>query len=112
MLVAFCLAPFLFFGALEDKGKEERAANDARVLTQAVKFYYAKNGQWPKKLTDVAQYLETGKKALADPWGKEYQFSVTREKTPDGTTVERPCIWTERVVGTETKVYGTKPKES
>lgn len=95
----------------DDSAKELAAKNDTKAINQALKKYYAENGNWPGKLADIADLLENGKKALIDPWGKEYKFQIAREKQKDGTVKQWPCVWAERTVAGKTSVYGTKPPE-
>jgi hypothetical protein len=95
----------------DEVDKAKVATDRAEGIVLAAKKYYLENSEWPKKLEVLAPLLKEGKKGLMDPWGKEYQFKVISEKNPDGTLSERPYSWTERVVGKETKVYGTKPPE-
>jgi hypothetical protein len=95
----------------EDVAKEQQAKVGATVIEQACKKYYLENSKWPDKLEDIANLLESGKKGLIDPWGKEFKFAIGKTKASDGTEVERPYIWTERTVDGKTKVYGMKPPE-
>jgi type II secretory pathway pseudopilin PulG len=95
----------------DEATKEAIAKNDARVIEQACKKYYLENAKWPAKLADIADLLENGKKALNDPWGKEYKFAIVTKKGEDGTEIQRPYIWTERTVDGKIKVYGMKPPE-
>jgi len=93
----------------ETKGKV--ATLQAKAVEKATNVYYTLNLKWPKKLEDAAEFLEDGKKGLIDPWGKEFKFGIAESKSADGSVIERPYVWTERVVGKETKVYGKKPPE-
>jgi len=95
----------------DDAAKEQDAKAGARLIEQAFKKYYVDNGKWPAKLEDIAKNVQDGKKALLDPWGKEYRFKIVNVKTEGGTEVERPYIWTERTVDGKTKVYSWPPEE-
>lgn len=108
MVAIACVAAVL----MADAGAGQVAKSRALVLDQAFKKYYTENGKWPAKLKDVAAYLEDEKEGLLDPWGKEYKFEIREQKAGDRTVPGRPYIWTERVVGKETRVYGKKPDRS
>jgi hypothetical protein len=107
MATVFCLIPLLMVVTVEENGKRELAAANARVIVQGVKAYYLMNNKWPQSLFDTAQLFENGKKAFSDPWGNTYKFVVG----PDDTGKLVPYVWTEQVVGKEIKVYGMKPPE-
>ena len=78
------------FAELE-KDYENRAKYGAETLMFSVRAYSARNsGNPPPKLEDLAAYSETGKEALADPWGFPYQLLSKPGK--DGVT--RTYIWT------------------
>ncbi len=119
MRLLICTAVVVWAGvssADEPKKDEEQtqgkvATLQAQAIKKATETYYTQQLEWPKKLEDVASLLQDGKKGLIDPWGKEFKFRIADSKQADGTLVERPYVWTERVVGKETKVYGTKPPE-
>lgn len=98
--------------APDDKAKEERATAGAKAIETAVKKYYLEHEGWPAKLDDVSDLLENGKKDLIDPWGEKYRLEIESIKQPDGTTLERPCVWTERTVDGTVRVYGRKPEKS
>lgn len=107
MATVFCFIPLLIITTIQERGKEELAAANARTITQGVNAFYLKDGKWPRDLFDVAPFFEDGKKALSDPWGNTYKYTVG----PDDKGKLVPYVWTERVVGKETRVYGTKPLE-
>lgn len=107
MVTTFCLIPVLIIATLQEKGNEELAVGNARTIVQAIKAYYLMKNQWPESLFDTASLFEKGNKAFTDPWGRTYKFAIG----PDDTGKLIPYVWTERVVGKETKVYGMKPPD-
>jgi hypothetical protein len=102
MITAFCVLALTVF----DRAQELTAETGAKLLSVAVEKYFIENGQFPADLTKVAHYLEAGQKGLTSPWGKRYLFAVAEE---NGRL--RPYVWTERVVGNKTRVYGVKPPD-
>ena len=70
--------------------------------------YYRSKGMWPRKLETSVHY-QWRETDLIDPWGKEYQFKVVKIKGQSGGGTEKVYVWTERLVGSETKVFGAKP---
>lgn len=109
--VALAAGPTVAEDPKVEEAKIAKAKIDAQTIEKAVKTYYVKNEKWPAKLDDVAELLEGGKKALTDSWGKAYRFEIGEVNQPDGTVIERPYVWTERVVNGKTEVYGNKPPE-
>ncbi len=103
MTVTICL----LLVAAVDRGQENRATLQTRVIEQAIKKYYGEHGRWPIQTFDVAANLENGKNDLVDPWGKPYQY-VLGEQQPG---VTRPYVWAEREVDGKLRVYGSKPPE-
>jgi hypothetical protein len=95
----------------DDTAKEQAAGDQARQLSLHTKKYYLEKSEWPRTLADLGSLLENGKKDLLDPWGKEFKFAIRATMQADGSVIERPYVWSERVVGKETKVYGEKPPE-
>jgi hypothetical protein len=92
-----------------DRSQELDANYRARLLKSAVEKHYLENGRFPAALPMVADYLEEGKKGLSSPWGLPYQYTLGEEKENDGSLRVRVYVWTERVVGKEIRIYGTKP---
>jgi hypothetical protein len=79
-----------------------RTRKMAREIQTACKAYYLSTEDYPKKLNELIgadggkPYLEGGKKAILDPWGKE--FNLTLEE--DEQTGERiPVISTKSPYG-------------
>jgi hypothetical protein len=69
---------------------EDRARKQARKLELALKAYLLKNdGNPPKKLDEIARYLENPKTAMLDPWGQDFQLGSAEN---DGLTTY--YIWT------------------
>jgi hypothetical protein len=102
MVATFCVLALVAF----DRGQERVADFRAKLLTLAVEKYLIENGKYPVALPLVAEYLAEGKKGLSSPWGFPYQYTLAKEDSR-----VRVYIWTERVVGKETRVYGNKPPE-
>ncbi len=93
------------FAGLE-KGYEEKATMGALMLEQAARsFTLRSGGKAPPKPDDLAAYLDTGKKALTDPWGFPYQLLTKPAK--DNTT--RTYCWT--VSPYTGKKLGTPPPD-
>ena len=84
---------------IDEAAKEKEAKEKAERIMLVAQRYKKQNNMWPDKLSDMVKN-EKQKEFLIDPWGKEYQFSVVKDKA---------YAWTERTVGKETKVYGVKP---
>jgi general secretion pathway protein G len=71
--------------------KEDRAKLDCKSLDQAVGVYFAKHGQYPASLQELAQRQPDGspsilksEKALIDPWGNAYIYDQgSRHQTND-----------------------------
>lgn len=76
------------FAALE-KEYEERATMAANLLLTYARIWEAKNDGKVLKLEVLAQFSDTGKKGLVDPWGYPYQLAFQPGK--DG---KRLRIWT------------------
>jgi hypothetical protein len=83
----------------DEAAKENEAKEKADRIMFAAQGYKKLNNKWPDKLMDMVRN-EKEKEFLIDPWGKEYQYKVEKDKA---------YVWTERTVGKETKVYGAKP---
>jgi hypothetical protein len=80
-----------------------------RTLTQAAEAFYVANGVWPASLAELTRRQASGgkaflaRKALLDPWGKQYQYDVKGPRH-DGM---KPDIWT---VTPDGKKIGNWPK--
>lgn len=86
------------------QSEKDAAKVAASNLEKAVKTYFIKHGEFPKKLEDLIKPPDGGKpfiddkKALQDPWGKDYQFKTEEENgeiviriwtiAPDGTRID------------------------
>jgi hypothetical protein len=103
----------------KEDAKEKDAERRVKDLESACEAYATNpanaKGKYPEKLADLitppfskSSYLKNGKDDLIDPWGKEFKYEVTKDKS--GRV--RTYIWTERTVEGKTKVYGEKPPKS
>lgn len=99
-----------------EKAKAEKAVLGTKSLLQTCEAYYLNpqsGNMYPAKLADLARppfgtsFLKNGREDLIDPWGKEYKYKVVELDSGE----QRPYIWSERVVGGKTLVYGKKPPE-
>ena len=95
----------------DDATREQAAIDQTKRLTIGINLYHHNNQKWPKTLADLGSLLKDEKKELIDPWDKEYQFKVVTSKDRFGGEAGKVYVWTERVVGNETKVLGEKPPE-
>jgi hypothetical protein len=102
MIATYCVLAIIAF----DRSQERVADFRAKLLKSAVEKYLIESGKYPAALPMVAEYLEEGKKGLSSPWGLPFQYTLARADSH-----VRVHIWTERVVGKETRIYGNKPPE-
>jgi len=92
---------YYLLGAGEDAKKGAAQAQVKGPLTQAVKTYKLKHGQWPQSLDVLLNkdakggpYLET-QDALTDPWSQKYQYDVTGSmNSAANPNIHTPDIWT------------------
>jgi type II secretory pathway pseudopilin PulG len=112
LIVLFAAAAGGLTDDRQEDAKERLAVINARNLTVAAKAYRIKHDKWPEKLADLTKgtkdmpaYIAGGEKALLDPWGEQYKFAMLEDEKGQ----EQVYVWSERVVGGETKVYGSKP---
>ena len=79
-------ATFAVFGNLE-KARREEAKIKAQKIEQAALTYFALNNDYPTDPTQLinaspdgtAPLLVGGQPAILDPWGQQYQMSVTQD---------------------------------
>lgn len=97
-----------------DELKEGLARQHAKALVIACEAYYldpGSGGNFPASLGDLVMPPFGGvgfaNCPIFDPWRQPYRYSVS----PDGNGTIRVYVWSERVVGGQTRVYGTKPPE-
>ncbi len=95
----------------DDATREQAAIEQIKRLKIGINLYHLNNEKWPKSLADLGSLLKAEKKELIDPWGKEYQFKIVASPDPSRRGTDVIYVWTERVVGDETKVIGEKPPE-
>jgi hypothetical protein len=95
-----------------EEAKGKRAEINVRNLATGAKAFHAKHKVWPEKLVDMTKpkdgqppVVKADAKDLKDPWGNDYKYEVAKDEKGQ----ERAYVWAERVVGGQTKVYGTRP---
>ena len=80
-----------------DDAKMSNARLNAQNLYKACKSYYVSHDQnWPPDLTALTgtdggrSLVEGGPKAIFDPWGKQFQFTIVQDQGGD----EVPVVFT------------------
>lgn len=80
-----------------DDAKVNNARLNAQNIQKAMKSYRINSDQsWPPDLTYLIggdggkPYIEGGAKAITDPWGNQFQFTVIQDQTGD----EIPVVFT------------------
>src|SRR5262245_40272857 len=91
---------YLVVGESTDQRLERDRAEAALKATQihsAYVRYQGERGEWPASINgtltpgrDGAPYLEGGRSALFDPWGKQFQG----EMRADASGKPQPVVWT------------------
>lgn len=81
---------------------KEMAKMKIQTLTAAARTYFHKYDKFPAKLADLVEPLdnsqpliETGWKAILDPWGNEHHYRIENENSETGIH-----IWTVAPDGT------------
>jgi general secretion pathway protein G len=71
-----------------ETARKDIAKTQAKLISEAVKTYYVRNGSYPANLVVMTQpspdgerpYLEAS--AILDPWSREYQYTVPGQHHP------------------------------